>query len=162
MKLNKSIFIFESPQKTGIRFFWKKFLHKCLFKIPLWRKIDNVTSYFLISSKNLKAVYLSFHWFNDSRTRGFELVTREFELVTRGFELEFWILTCAFKLSTRAFKLSTRNSLLVTHVLPNHTIYSPLNIKFSMTFSIYLKIIKNISNLKRFLLQWQKIEVRQI
>ena len=88
-----------------------KFLHKCLFKIPLWRKIDNVTSYFLISSKNMKAVYLSFHWFNDSWTRGFELVTREFELVTRGFELvtrEFELVTRGFELVTRGFELVTR------------------------------------------------------
>ena len=68
----------------------------------------------------LKTVYLSFHWvFNDSWTRGFELVTREFEIATRGFKLvtrglelvtreydsnsHFWI-------STRSFKLSTHNS----------------------------------------------------
>ena len=30
------------------------FIHKCLFKIPLWRKIDNASSCFIISSKNLK------------------------------------------------------------------------------------------------------------
>ena len=65
-------------KETGIRFFKKKFLHKYLFKIPLRREIDNVTYYFLISSKNLKAVYLRFHWFTDSWTRGFELLTREF------------------------------------------------------------------------------------
>ena len=61
---------------------------------------DNVTSYFLISSKNLKAVYLSFHWFNDSRTHGFERVTHEFELVTREFELatrEFELAPCGFE-----------------------------------------------------------------
>ena len=58
---------------------------------------DNVTSYFLICSKNLKAVYLSFHGFNDSRTRKFKLVTRGFELVTRGFVLV-----------TRGFELVTR------------------------------------------------------
>ena len=76
-----------STKKTYIQFFKKKFLHKCLFKIaPLWREIDNVTYYFLIISKNLKTVYLTFHW-RDSWTRVFELVTRKFELVTRGFEL---------------------------------------------------------------------------
>ena len=41
-------------KKTGIRFSSKKFLHKCLFKIPSWRKIDNAISYFSISSKKLK------------------------------------------------------------------------------------------------------------
>ena len=46
-----------------------------------------MNSYFLISRKKLKAVYLSFYLFNDSRTLRFELVTREFEPVTRGFEL---------------------------------------------------------------------------
>ena len=46
--------MFESPQKTSIRFFSKKLLHKCLFKIPLWREIDNATPYFSISSKYLK------------------------------------------------------------------------------------------------------------
>ena len=64
----KQIYILYSNiyKETGIRFFKKKFLHKCLFKIPLWCKIDSITSYFLISSENLKAVYFSFHWFNDS------------------------------------------------------------------------------------------------
>ena len=28
--------------------------------MPLWRKIDNVIYYFLISNKNLKTVYLDF------------------------------------------------------------------------------------------------------
>ena len=91
-------------KKTGIQFFLKKFLHKCFFKIPLWREIDNITFYFLISSINLKAVYLSFHWFNDSWTRLFELVTRGFELVTREFEF----VTREFELVTRGFELVTR------------------------------------------------------
>ena len=48
--------IFDSPQKTKK---WnkkknKKQTGKCLFKIPLWHEIDNATSYFLISTKNLK------------------------------------------------------------------------------------------------------------
>ena len=113
-----------SSKKTYIRFFQQKFLHKCLFKIPLWREIDNVTSHFLISSKNFKAVYLSFLWFNDSSTRGFELVTREFELVTcgfepvtRGFELEtprFELVTRGFELLNRGFELVTRRYELVT------------------------------------------------
>ena len=75
-------------------------------------RIDNVTSYLLISSKNLKAVYLSFHWFNDSRTRGLELVTTGFELVTREFKLvtrEFELVTRGFELVTRGFELVTRN-----------------------------------------------------
>ena len=41
-------------KKTGIQLSSKKLLHKCLFKIPLRREIDNATSYFLISSKNFK------------------------------------------------------------------------------------------------------------
>ena len=52
---------------------------------------------FSISSKKLKAAYLSFHLFNDSRTRGFELVTRESELKTRGIGL----IICGFELVTR-------------------------------------------------------------
>ena len=36
---------------------------------------------------NSKAVYLSFHRFADSWTRGFELITHGFELLTLGFEL---------------------------------------------------------------------------
>ena len=31
-------------------------LHKCLFKTPLWRQIDNATSYFLISSKDFSKI----------------------------------------------------------------------------------------------------------
>ena len=81
-----------------------KFLHKCLFKIPLWRKIDNVTSYFLISSKNLKAVRLSFHIF-ELLTREFELATRGFELVTRGFDP----VTRGFELVTLGFELVLLN-----------------------------------------------------
>ena len=195
--------IFESPLKTGIRFSSNKFLHKCLFKISLWR-VDEATSFFLISSKiwsksaisipihsgttyfwlslfagakyqggdeaearalisnhclinhcwydlekltvpgssNLKKQYkvlcsgnerkicyiflnnlgliilgnqvylavskgclLSFHWFNDSWTRWFELVTRGFELETRGLEL----VTCEFKLATRGFEFALLN-----------------------------------------------------
>ena len=56
--------IFESPQKTGISFSLKKFLHKCLFKIPLWREIDTAISYFSISIKNLK-------WKQDFHTNKF-------------------------------------------------------------------------------------------
>ena len=84
------------------------FLRKLLFKVPLWGEIDKVTSDFLISSKNLKVVYLSFHWSNDFQTHGcelatheFQMETREFELVTRGFEL----VTCEFELVTRGFEL---------------------------------------------------------
>ena len=83
----QSILYSNVPQKTTIRYFYNQFLHKHLFRIPLWRETDNITSLFLISRKNLKAVYLSFHWFNDSGTRGFEPVTCRLELVTRGFEL---------------------------------------------------------------------------
>ena len=84
------------------------FLRKHLFKVPLWDEIDKDTSDFLISSKNLGAAYLSFHWSYDFRTHGcelaiheFEIETRKFELVTRGFEL----VTCEFELVTRGFEL---------------------------------------------------------
>ena len=43
----------STKKKMAIQFSQKKFSHKCLFKIPLWR-VDDVTSYLLISSKNLK------------------------------------------------------------------------------------------------------------
>ena len=59
---------------------------------------------------NLKAVYLSFHWFDNSWTHGFGLVTRRFELVTRRFEL----VTRGFELVTRRFELVTRGLELVT------------------------------------------------
>ena len=38
----KQIYILYSNlhKKAGIWYFLKKFLHKCLFKIPLWREID--------------------------------------------------------------------------------------------------------------------------
>ena len=44
---------------------------------------------------------MSFYWFNDSWTRGFELVTRGFEPVARGFEL----VTPRFELVTYGFEL---------------------------------------------------------
>ena len=96
--------------------FLKEILTQMLFKIPLWSEIDNVT-YFVISSKNLKALYLTIHWSNDSRTRGFELVSRRFELVTRGFQLvthRFELVTCGFEHITQAFELVTRGFELVT------------------------------------------------
>ena len=88
-----------------------------MVKIPLRSENDNVTSYFLICSKNLKAVYLSFHGFNDSRTRKFKLVTRGFELVTRGFVLVtrgFELVIRGFELVTRGFELATREFELIT------------------------------------------------
>ena len=137
----KQIYILYSnlQKKLGIRFFLKKLIHKCLFKIPLWREIDNVTFYFLISSKTLKIVYLSFHGFNDSRTRGFKLVTR-------GFEIDFWILT-------RAFQLSTRNSQLLTRVLPYYLQQYPFlkkGFRFSENLfqSWSMENAQNVQNLK--------------
>ena len=56
--------------------------------------------------RKFKAVYLSFHWLNDSWTRGFELVTRGFKLVTRGFE----IVTRKVELLTREFEIMGLNS----------------------------------------------------
>ena len=44
--------IFESPQKMHSILLEEIIVQ--MFKIPLWRGIDNATSYFLISSKNLK------------------------------------------------------------------------------------------------------------
>ena len=66
---------------------------------------------FAISSKKLKTVYLSFHWFNDSRTCGFDHVTCKFELINREFELA----TRALELVTRRFELVTRRFEPVTH-----------------------------------------------
>ena len=67
---------------------------------------------YLIKTLNLskwgsfKAVYLSFHWFDDIWTRGFGLITREFVLLTRRFEL----VTCRFELLTRGFEIITLES----------------------------------------------------
>ena len=44
-----------------------------------------------IRKLNLKAAYLSFHWLNDSWTRGFELVTRGFELLLLNFKLCLYV-----------------------------------------------------------------------
>ena len=41
-------------KKQAFSFFLNNFWHKYLFTIPLWRKIDNASSYFIVSSKNLK------------------------------------------------------------------------------------------------------------
>ena len=103
-------FIFESPQKKKRHSVFLKeiLIHKCLFKFPLWRELITSLLIFLICSKNLKAASLSFHWFNNSRIRGFKLVTRGFELVTRGFELltrRFELVTPGFELVTREFEL---------------------------------------------------------
>ena len=55
---------------------------------------------------------MSFHRFNDSQSRGFELVTCEFELLIRGFELltcEIELVTSALELVTRGFELTLLN-----------------------------------------------------
>ena len=111
------IFIRISTKKQAFDFSKKNSYTNSLFKIPLWLEIDNATSYFLISSKHFKTLYLSCHWFSASRTREFELVTRGFELVTRGFELvtrRFELVTRGFELVTHGFELVTRESGLVT------------------------------------------------
>ena len=126
MKLSKSIFYIRiSTKKHAFHFFKRSsYTNACL-------KFLCDTKLLTILSKNMKAVYFSFHWFNDSRTSEFELVTRrfelvtgEFELVTRGFELvtrwfelvtrELELVTRGFELVTRGFKLVTRGFELVT------------------------------------------------
>ena len=77
----------------------------CMFKTAGIAKLFKTKN--LRKWENFKAVYLSFHWFNDSWTRGFELVSREFEIGTRGFEIAN--LTHTFWISTRVSKLSNRN-----------------------------------------------------
>ena len=118
MKFKQIYFLYSNLHKnTSIRFFKKKLLHKYLFEIPLWCEVDSITYYFLISSINLKAVYLNFNQFNDSWTLGFELVTCGFELVTYGFKLVtpgFELATCGFELVTRRFELVARGFELVT------------------------------------------------
>ena len=89
-------------KKTGIWFSWKKFLHKCLFKIPLWREIDNITSYILISSENLK-------WkqhFHTDRFRNYQLLNMAvwWGLISRrgrGRGKGYWWATIACLLSHR-------------------------------------------------------------
>ena len=108
--LSKSIFSIRNSTKEQAFNFLKRNSYTNSYTNPLWHEIDNITYYFLISSIILKAVYLSFHWFNDSWTRGFELVTRGLELATHGFEL----ITCGFELVTRGFELVTRGFELVT------------------------------------------------
>ena len=122
--LSKSIFYIRiSTKKQAFDFSkWNSYTNTCL-KFLCDAKLITSLLTFLISSKKLKAVYLSFHWFNDCRTRGFELVTRGFELVTRGFELvtrgfelvtrEFELVTRGFELVTRGFELATRRFELV-------------------------------------------------
>ena len=54
MKIKQICILYSNlHKKGGIQFFKMKSLHKCFFKILLWREINNVTSYFLISSENL-------------------------------------------------------------------------------------------------------------
>ena len=93
-------------------------LTKSIFCIWISTKKKQQAFDFLISSISLKAVYFSFHWFDDSWTRGFELLTRGFELVTRRLELvtgEFELVTRGFELVTCGFQLTTRGFELVTH-----------------------------------------------
>ena len=70
-----------------------------MYELPQWFK-----TYDLWKWGNFEAVYLRFHWLNDSWTCGFELITSEFELVTHGFDL----IICGFELITGGFELVTR------------------------------------------------------
>ena len=66
---------------------------------------------------NFNAVYLSFHWLNDSRTRGFKFITRGLELISRVFELVargLELITHGFKLVTREFEFGSCKVELVT------------------------------------------------
>ena len=57
-------------------------------KLPRFQKfLLRIRKFLIPRLHKLKAVYLNFDWFNDARTRGFELLTRGFEIITRGFEL---------------------------------------------------------------------------
>ena len=74
--------------------FWvigQSVLEKIKFnKLPRFQKFLLRIRKFLISRLHkLKAVYLNFDWFNDSRTRGFELLTRGFELELLNFNSYF-------------------------------------------------------------------------
>ena len=51
--LIRLLLLYSNLQRRAIQFFSKKFLHKCLFKIPLWRKVITSLLIFLISSINL-------------------------------------------------------------------------------------------------------------
>ena len=111
--LSKSIFYIRiSTKKQAFDFSkWNSYTNTCL-KFLCDAKLITSLLTFLISSKKLKAVYLSFHWFNDSRTRGFELVTRGFELVTREFELVTRgpeLVTRGFEFVARRFELALLN-----------------------------------------------------
>ena len=61
-------------KKTGIQF-----LHKYLFKIPLWCEIDNAISYFLISSKNLKWKQHFQTWKSKTRVTSYEFKSTSYE-----------------------------------------------------------------------------------
>ena len=52
MKFKRIYILYSNLHKE--KNFLKEILTQSLFKIPLWREIENVTSYFLISGKNLK------------------------------------------------------------------------------------------------------------
>ena len=105
-------------KKAGIQFFLKNPYANASLKFLCDTKLVTSLLIFLISCKNLKAVYLSFHWFDDSWTRGFKLATRKFGLVIHGFELVtrgFEVVTREFELVTRRLELVTREFEFVTH-----------------------------------------------
>ena len=104
--LSKSVFhIRISTKKQALDFSKRNSYTNTCLKFLCDAKLITSLLIFLISSKKLKAAYLSFHWFNDFRTHEFELVTREFELVTRGFEL----VLLSYQLVLLSFQLVTRN-----------------------------------------------------
>ena len=117
--LSKSIFYIRiSTEKQAFDFLKRNSYTNTCLKFLFDAKLITSLIIFLISSKKLKAASLSFIWFNDSRTREFELLTRGFELITRGFELvprEFELVTREFEQVSREFEPITRGAELVTH-----------------------------------------------
>ena len=85
--------------------------------------IDDITYYFLISTINLKGVYWSFHWFNDSWTR-------EFELVTRGLPLPLGEKLFIIKTFHEVRQEITRKAFIIIHLFCVVLVLKLLNIFF--------------------------------
>ena len=103
-----------------------------------------------------KAVYLSFHWFNDSWTRNSWIWTRNSRVWVGTFE--FRLVLLSFWLVLLSFQLITRNSQFVTRVLPYH--FCQVLRKFEINLNVLIKpffyITKRSRQKLKYLLTWYK------
>ena len=103
------------PAETVAMKLWKRktrYYHQKLKLRVVSRIAEQFKTHDLRKWGNIKAIYLSFNWLNDSWTRNSWIWTRNSWIWTRN--LWIWIRTFEFHLAVLSFQLVTNNSELLT------------------------------------------------